>query len=128
MGTNFYMFTQNKKNKKCFGEKLRIVDEPDFGYEIHIAKTSMGWQPAFEAHENIRSVLELKEIYDRGDVRIYDEYGAEYDWPAFEERVVNFGNERNYRTARNNEWRDYGTDLHEFTSIDGYRFQDVEFS
>lgn len=128
MGTNFYMFTQNKRNKKVFGDKLYIVDEPDFGYEIHIAKTSMGWQPSFEAHEHIRSVLDLKELYARGDVRIYDEYGTEYDWPAFEERVVNFGSDRNYRTARNNEWGDYGGSLHEFTSVDGYRFQDVEFS
>ena len=128
MGTNFYMFTQNKKNKKCFGDKLRIVDEPDFGYEIHIAKTSAGWQPAFEAHENIRSVMDLKEIFARGDVRIFDEYGQEYDWPAFEERVVNFGNKQNYRTANNNEWRNWSDYLHEFTSIDGYRFQDVEFS
>ena len=128
MGTNFYMFTQNKQNKKCFGDKLRIVDEPDFGYEIHIAKTSGGWQPAFEAHESIRSVLDLKEVYDRGDVRIYDEYGTEYDWPTFEERVVNFGDERNYRTAQNNEWSNYSMELHEFISIDGYRFQDTEFS
>lgn len=127
MGTNFYMFTPNKRNKKLFGDKLRIVDEPDFGYEIHIAKTSMGWQPAFEAHEHIRSVLDLKEIYARGDVRIFDEYGQEYDWSEFEDRVVNFGNELNYRTAKHNEWSDYSIDLCEFTSIDGYRFQYIEF-
>lgn len=128
MGTNFYMFTPNKQNKRLFGDKLSIVDEPDFGYEIHIAKTSMGWAPAFEAHKNIRSVLDLKEIYDRGDIRIYDEYGTEYDWPAFEKRVINFGDERNYRTATNNEWSNYANELHEFISIDGYRFQETEFS
>ena len=128
MGTNFYMFTPNKRNKKAFGDKLRLVDEPDFGYEIHVAKTSMGWQPSFEAPEHIRSVLDLKELYARGDVRIFDEYGEEYDWPSFEERVVNFGSGRNYRTAQNNEWSDYSKQLHEFISVDGYRFQDIEFS
>lgn len=128
MGTNFYFFTQNKEQKPLFGSKVELVDEPDFGYQIHIAKTSMGWKPCFEAHEHIRSVADLKLLYDKGGIKIFDEYGTEYDWPAFVERVVNFGDEHNWRTHRNNDLNASYYDCHEFTSVDGYRFTDCEFS
>lgn len=90
MGTNFYLFTQNKEHKELFGNKLFIVDTPEFGYELHIAKTSCGWLPLFEAHENIKSVKDIKAIYNKGDVRIFDEYGTEYHWDEFVERVLEF--------------------------------------
>lgn len=128
MGTNFYMFTQNKERKSLFGSKVELVDEPDLGYEIHIAKTSCVWKPCFEAHEHIRSVADLKLLYDKGDIKIYDEYGTEYDWPAFVERVVNFGDENNWRSLRNNDLNASYHDHREFTSVDGYRFTDCEFS
>jgi hypothetical protein len=121
------MFTGKRDLKPLFGTKLTMVDEPAFGYEIHIAKTSAGWKPCFEAHEHIRSVADLKMLYDKEGVIIYDEYGTEYDWDAFVERVVNFGDDYNWRTHKNNdcEWRI--TEDYEFTSVDGYRFVDREF-
>lgn len=126
MGTNFYMFTNQKELKDKLGRKVELTDEPEFGYEIHIAKTSCGWRPCFEAHEHIRSVADLKLLYDQGGMKIFDEYGTEYDWPGFVERVVNFGDKFNYRTADNNEYQtNHG---HEFTSVDGYRFSNYEFS
>ena len=126
MGTNFYMFTSNKEKKQLFGSKAELVDNPDFGYEIHIAKTSAGWLPCFEMHDHIRSVADLKLLYDKGDVVIYDEYGTEYDWEAFVERVVNFGDEHNWRTHNTCENAIY--DDSEFISVDGYRFSSREFS
>ena len=119
MGTNFYMFTRKRELKPMFGSKVELTDEPEFGYEIHIAKTSAGWKPCFEAHEHIRSVADLKLLYDLGDVSILDEYGKEYNWQGFVERVVKFGDERN--------WRVNTDDYSEFTSIDGYRFVTREF-
>ena len=42
MGTNFYLATKSKETRdKYFGWKYEIVDEPDWGYEIHIAKNPM---------------------------------------------------------------------------------------
>ena len=127
MGTNFYMFTERKELKPFFGSKLEVVDEPDFGYMIHIAKTSYGWQPCFEAHDAMRSVSDIKALYDKGGVRIFDEYMQEYTWDEFKERVVCFGDEHNWRTARHND--QYGPHAQdEFISMDGYRFQAREFS
>lgn len=128
MGTNFYMFTDKKELKPYLGEKVVLTDSPDFGYEIHIAKTSAGWLPCFEAHEHIRSVADLKMLYGKGGVRIFDEYGTEYDWDGFVERVVNFGGSNNWRSHRNN---DCSYQCHydgEFTSVDGYRFDTHEFT
>lgn len=125
MGTNFYLFTEKKELKQYFGQKVTIVDDPEFGYEIHIAKTSAGWRPSFEAHDNIRSVADIKLLYDMGGVKIYDEYGTEYNWNEFVDRVVEFGNKLNWRTLENNEYRRYSN--LEFISIDGYRFSEREF-
>lgn len=116
------MFTNKKELKTFFGSRAELVDEPDFGYEIQIAQTAGGWQPCFLAHDYIRSVSDLKLLYDKGGVRIYDEYGKEYTWPEFEKRVVNWGNEQNWRTWRNNDSPGAYYSGSEFTSVDGYRF------
>lgn len=126
MGTNFYMFTKKKELKPFFGTKLELIDDPDFGYQIHIAKTSCGWQPSFEAHDHIRSVADLKLLYDKGDVQILDEYGQKYTWDEFVERVVNFGSEINWRTGCHND-QSGPCDYAEFTSVDGYRFTPSQF-
>lgn len=104
--------------KPFFGSKFEVVDEPGFGYMVHIAKTSAGWKPLFEAHEHIRSVADLKLLYNKGNVQIYDEYNQEYSWDEFVKRVVNFGDNHNWRTGGGNE----------FTSVDGYRFSEDSFS
>jgi hypothetical protein len=90
MGTNYYLFTKNKKAaQKHAPYSYSLVDVPDFGYEIHIGKCSMGWLPLFEAHSHgIRSVQQYKEAYDTGCFKIYDEYNREYNWEQFEETVL----------------------------------------
>lgn len=89
MGTNFYFFSKNKTAvRKYFGETYKLVDVPDFGYEIHIAKTSCGWLPLFQAHEHSRSVRDLSNAYSSGEFRIFDEYGEGYTWEKFTERVL----------------------------------------
>lgn len=94
MGTNFYFFTQSKTLKNdidvsgCTG--LYCTDTPDFGYELHIAKTSMGWLPLFQANEYIKSVKQLKEFYEKYNCKVYDEYETEYTWEEFDKRVLQF--------------------------------------
>lgn len=88
MGTNFYFFTKEKELRHLYSSKWELVDEPEFGYKLHIAKTSMGWLPLFEEHEKIKSVKNIKDLYNTGYVKIFDEYGIEYDWNAFKERVL----------------------------------------
>lgn len=92
MGTNFYFFTQSKTLKddidvaECKG--LYCTDTPDFGYRMHIAKTSMGWLPLFQANNCVKSVKQLKSFYEKYDCKIYDEYETEYTWEEFDERVL----------------------------------------
>lgn len=90
MSTNFYMITKNKERAQRYAPySYKLTDEPYFGYEIHIAKTSAGWLPLFQAHKDgISSVAEYKVAYDTGEFRIYDEYGYEYNWDAFDDRVL----------------------------------------
>ena len=92
MGTNFYLMTQNKAMAKQYAPySYELTDEPEFGYEIHIAKTSAGWLPLFQGHKDgINSVAGYKAAYGTGEFKIYDEYGVEYNWEAFDERVLKF--------------------------------------
>lgn len=91
MGTNFYFFSKEKEPcETWFGNTYELSDEQDFGYEVHLAKTSGGWLPLFQAHERCRSVLEMKAIYDTGLFQIKDEYGQLYSWKEFDERVLQF--------------------------------------
>jgi hypothetical protein len=84
------MITKNKEQAQRYAPySYELTDEPYFGYEIHIAKTSAGWLPLFQAHKDgISSVAEYKVAYDTGEFRIYDEYGYEYNWDAFDDRVL----------------------------------------
>ena len=84
------MITKNKTMASIYAPySYELTDTPYFGYEIHIAKTSAGWLPLFQAHKDgISSVAEYKTAYDTGKFRIYDEYGTEYNWDAFEVRVL----------------------------------------
>lgn len=75
MGTNFYL-----RHDSGYGEKQ----------EIHIAKTSCGWLPLMQASRNINSVKDIKSAYDTGNFVIIDEYGKEYNWEQFTERVLSF--------------------------------------
>lgn len=93
IGTNFYFLFQDKPSKeKWFSdEEVRLVDSPDFGYEVHLAKTSCGWLPLFQAHRRINSVALMKQAYD--DIpgcNIVDENGIYYDWAGFKDRALDF--------------------------------------
>ena len=91
MGTNFYMMTKSKEVcNKYFGWHYELTDEPDWGYSIHICKTSFGWLPLFQGHDCFKSIRQLKELYDSGNFILYDEYGTTYTWPEFYERVLKF--------------------------------------
>lgn len=91
MGTNFYLMTKSKEVRdKYFGYDYSLTDIPDWGYTIHIAKTSAGWLPSFEAHDCFNSIRKLKKMYDTGEFIIYDEYGDVYNWEEFDERVLQF--------------------------------------
>ena len=86
------MFSKNKEFVQKYAPySYELTDEPEFGYEIHIAKTSAGWLPFFQGHKDgINSVAGYKAAYDSGEFKIYDEYGVEYNWEAFDERVLKF--------------------------------------
>ena len=91
MGTNFYLITPKKDIRdQYFGYNYELTDEPEWGYQIHIAKTSCGWLPLFQSHECFKSIKQLKTIYDTGEFFIADEYGTKYNWEEFDERVMKF--------------------------------------
>ena len=59
------------------------------GEEAHIAKTSHGYRPLFDGSWGIKSLKTLECFADDLEEIIFDEYGNEYTWPEFVERVVN---------------------------------------
>ena len=92
IGTNFYMITKNKELAQRYAPySYELTDTPYFGYEIHVAKTSCCWLPIWQGHKDgINSVAEYKAAYDTGEFKIYDEYNCEYNWDAFDDRVIKF--------------------------------------
>lgn len=111
MGTNFYI----RKTK------LREVYD-----EYHIAKTSCGWLPSFQAYTpyckwderpSIHSVSDIKKLVDEGSYTIVDEYGDEYNWKDFTERVLEFGSDSNNRSHHP-----------DFRDSEGYEFIIADYS
>lgn len=92
MGTNFYLSTRDKEVRDTyFGWHYELTYyAPTCIYEQHIAKTSAGWLPLFEASKSIQSVADIKKLYDTGKFIIHDEYGTEYNWEEFDKRVLKF--------------------------------------
>lgn len=101
MGTNFYLIDKNEKER--YDKLEKIIDNlnleyPDADiiinnssyYRLHIAKTSCGWKPMFQAHLNkIEGMEELKSYYNSNkNIEIVDEYGEIYNWDEFEKRVI----------------------------------------
>lgn len=152
MGTNFYLMTKNKEHRDLyFGYDYELTDTPDWGYRIHIAKTSYGWLPLFEAHRGIESVKQLKDVYRSGEFIIADEYGTVYSWDEFDKRVLQFNGgvkgripREKVEQDRNSPWYDsalpeyrpishfeYDSDRYSsdyFTDPEGYEFTTHEFS
>jgi hypothetical protein len=151
MGTNFYLMTKSKEVRdKYFGYDYELTDTPDWGYEIHIAKTSGGWRPLFQSHDCFKSIKQLKELYGTGEFVLYDEYGTTYSWEEFDERVLKFNGgvkgavpREKIVQDRNSRWYDsnlpehrpishfeygYGAYANEyFSDPDGYEFTTHEF-
>jgi len=92
MGTNYYLMSEDKAHvKKTFGScEYEIVDEPFFGYEIHICKTSAGWKPLFQKHKPFSTFRDLQEFIFKNiySYRIFDEYGKEYDFASFKKKMI----------------------------------------
>lgn len=99
MGTNFYfMCTDKSLVRESFAineewgvhdEEYEIVDEPYLGYNIHLNKLSCGWKPLFQKHKAFSTFSELKDFYfaNEDKLKIYDEYGKEFSWDEYFERV-----------------------------------------
>jgi len=79
IGTNFYL-----RNNE--------------GELTHIAKTSSGWKPLFQAHKLFSSIKHLRWYWDNTNEEIVDEYGNEYKWKEFTDRVINFADDVNFQT------------------------------
>lgn len=129
MGTNFYLFTSEKEDKKTIfdGWSYKLVDEPQFGYMIHIAKTSYGWKPLFQEHPSIHSITDLKDVYERGSFVILDEYDTPYSWEEFEDRVIDFNKDNPDTIDHMTYPKDRYSPIY-FRSSDGYDFVRGEFS
>ena len=91
MGTNYY-FMLDKRN-----EIIEAVKNNDFytakelmdASEIHICKCSMGWLPLFQAHKGkFNSIVEMKKFYDANTPIIKNEYGEEFTWEQFSDKVI----------------------------------------
>lgn len=128
MGTNFYIGTADKEARdEYFGWKYELTDTPTWLYEQHIAKTSMGWLPSFEASYSIQSVADIKKLYDTGKFIIYDEYGTEYNWEEFDERVLKFnggvlGVAPREKIKQDPNWQFYDRDLLEYRPISHFEY------
>lgn len=101
MGTNFYMITKNKSlaDEYFFNDidnyhyacGYELVDEPYFGYKIHICKRSYGWVPLFQKHdEAYKYFSELEVFYHKykSDLDIYDEYNQQYSFTQFKKEMI----------------------------------------
>ena len=89
MGTNYYLFSNDKTIKMDFPiADWSIVDEPDFGYQLHMAKVSGGCVPLFEAQPGLyMSYLELKNVIRSGRFTVYDEYNDMLSWEEFDNMI-----------------------------------------
>ncbi len=128
MGTNFYIGTADKEARdEYFGWKYKLTDTPTWLYEQHIAKTSMGWLPSFEASQSIHSVADIKKLYDTGKFVIYDEYGNYYNWEEFDERVLKFnggvlGAIPREKIKQDPNWEFYDRDMPEYRPISHFEY------
>ena len=85
------MIKDKKFVDKYFPYEYEIVDEPYFGYEVHIGKKSMGWKPLFQNHDNAyHSVEEMKEFVKTHSTKIsiYNEYNEKFTLEELEERLI----------------------------------------
>lgn len=107
MGTNYYMTTKNKNVAHKFATKIqygdtvewldaeyKLLDEPDFHYEIHLNKLSYGWKPLFQIHKPFKTFAELEQFYfnHKDDIEFEDEYGDKYSFEEYKQEVIDHSN------------------------------------
>lgn len=137
MGTNYYLLTKELKYKDKLGDKVEITDTPFFAYSLHLMKNSCGWLNLFEAHKGvIKSVADIKRMYETGDFEIYDEYNRKVEWADFEEIYTT--KYTRYRNGETDKFESHITaqkrekfsviEVRYFTDGEGYEFTDREFS
>lgn len=143
------MLTKNKELRNKFfdlEDDCELVDEPDFGYEIHICKLSAGWKSLWQSHDHAyRSVSEFEKFvrdYEK-ELIFYDEYLKLYSIEDFLMRIKYFDRDENGNIR---EWadgvplichEDYGRehrseysfmDIRYWQDDDGYDFTERSFS
>ena len=91
MRTNFYLLTTKKDIALKYAPySYELTDEPYLAYSLHAAKTSARWLPNFQSHKDgVMAVHGYDDAYQDG-CKIFDEYGTEYNWNEFTERVLKF--------------------------------------
>ena len=151
MGMNYYL-----RQKRTELLELPLEDVLREGYvpagpqtvrvyadvRCHIAKTSWGWKPSFQAVPShlpfdgqaeadkvfsIRSVRDIRNYYGTGRYEIVDEDGEAYSWEEFETRVLHWEDRmRDICEARGMNGFEPRThmegDLGDFVDPEGYEF------
>lgn len=105
MGTNYYMYLKEKKLAAKLSDHYVLTDDPDFGYSIHLGKTSFGWKPLMEVQRGYHTFKKLEHIVLANDnIKIYNEYGEWLTWQEYKDTVVDHSRREpepckwNYRT------------------------------
>lgn len=101
MGTNYYMMTKDKTIvERYFPNEYKIVDNPYFGYEIHIGKRSIGWRPLFQVHDkaydSVEAMLKFLEFH-KMDIEIYDEYSEKFSIDGLKEELIDWADHQQVR-------------------------------
>ena len=86
------MTTNKELAEKYFPNEFELVDSPYFGYEIHIAKRSLGWKVLYQGHRKAYTSVEgLKNFIRKHqkDIRIFDEYEEEFTLLQLDDELFN---------------------------------------
>ncbi len=108
MGTNYYA-----KYLEC--------DRCNRYEEIHIGKSSSGWQFSFHSNDDIRSYKEWIEFLEENNAVITDEYGDVISLKKFKELVESKQDEKHNHSEEYTEGGSYKDD-------EGYSMSPYEFS
>lgn len=134
MSTNYYLMTKEHKYKGELGSHCELIDDPYFGYSLHLLKISYGWLPLFELHKGvIESVADIKILYDTGDFEIRDEYDGILTWEQFfeefEKRYAQYrSGDRELLVSHIENKRNDRFPIAYKTDENGYEFADAQFS
>jgi len=111
MGTNYYLITKSKRlvhthfaTKVDYGgahpeyldQEYKLCDVPDFYYEIHLNKCSMGWRPLFQRHKAFQSFTELENFVKKYQryLTIQNEYGETFTLDEYKKIIVDHGSRK----------------------------------